>query len=40
MVFFTLILLITGSAMTVFFIEGLMQSKRTRLSLKTEKPQK
>jgi hypothetical protein len=39
MVFFTLILLITGSAMTVFFIEGLMQSKRTRLSLRTEKPQ-
>jgi len=38
MVFFALILLITGLAMSVFFIEGQMQSKRTKLSLKTEKP--
>lgn len=37
MVFFALILIITGSAMTVFFIEGLTQRKRTRLSLKTAK---
>lgn len=39
MVFFALMLLITGSAMTVFFVEGLIQGKRTRLSLKNERAQ-
>lgn len=39
MVFFALMLLTTGSAMTVFFVEGLMQGKRTRLSLKNERAQ-
>jgi repressor of nif and glnA expression len=36
-VFFALMLLITGSAMSVFFVEGLIQRKRTKLGLKKEK---
>ena len=35
-VFFLLLTLITGSAMGVFIVEGLLQHRRTKLSIQTE----